>query len=197
MKRWLFILGRQADIAFAELLSVLKTLGVQYKPERAGSHEMIIEVAEATALFLEPQKLLNRLGGCIKIVLLKDRLPLDRADKFGLPLSDLIKGDVLMRNYMPKNGRWTFGFSAYAPDFTVQPRTQLKELLHKIGIKVKSDVKARKRSARFVAVRGKDLALSGVVVRKNGLHKNSGTDIAILIHDRQIERGHTVAVQDF
>lgn len=193
-RRSLFILGRQSDIALAELTSVLKLTSLQYRPERIGSHEFVVET---DGQLEDPQALLNRLGGVIKIAELDDRLPLDRPDKFGQPVSELLKGDVLMRTYMPKEGRWTFGFSAYAPDLTTATKPQLKDWLHKIGIKAKSDAKSRKRSARFVAARGNDLALTSVVVRGNKLLPPSGTDIILLIHGRQVERGKTVAVQDF
>jgi len=193
-RRYLFVLGRQSDIALAELTSVLKLTSLQYRPDRIGSHEFVVET---DGQIEDPQALLNRLGGVIKIAELDDRLPLDRPDEFGQPVSELLKGDVLMRTYMPPEGRWTFGFSTYAPDFTTTARGQLKDWLHKIGIKAKSDAKSRKRSARFVAARGNDLALTSVVVRGNKLLPPSGTDIIVLIHGRQVERGRTIAVQDF
>ncbi|MFO0702979.1 MAG: hypothetical protein U0514_03970 [Candidatus Andersenbacteria bacterium] len=149
-QRWLFVLGRQSDIALAELTSVLKLRKLQYRPDRIGSHEFVIELESELA---DPQALLNRLGGVIKIAKLDDRLPLDRPEEFGEPVSELLKGDALMRSYLPREGRWTFGFSAYAPDFTPTQRDQLKDLLHKLGIKAKSDAKSRKRSARALSPR--------------------------------------------
>lgn len=193
-QRWLFVLGRQADIALAELTSVLKIERLQYRPDRVGSHELIIET---DAELGDPQALLNKLGGVIKIVKLDDRRPLQHPERFGEPVKELLKGDELMRSYMQPSGRWTFGFSVYAPDYAPVVKDQLRDWVHKIGIKVKMDVKSRKRSARFVAARDKDLALSSVVVRKNGLVSETGTDIVLILHQRNLERGKTVAVQDF
>ncbi len=193
--RFLFILGRQSDLALAEVVSVLKTRQIRYEPFRLASHELILNVESEIS---NPQALLNILGGTIKIVRLDDQLPLRHQTEFKAQVVELLKGDTIAREYADKKeGRWTFGISVYAPLITASTRDNLGQLVHQQGLEIKNYFKARKRSTRYVAVRGNSSDLSSVVVRKNKLLRPDGVEITLLLTNNAIVRGYTVAVQDF
>lgn len=193
--RYLFVLGRQSDLALAEVISALKTRQIRYEPTRLSSHELILNVESEIS---NPQGLLDSLGGTIKIVQLDDQLPLRHQTEFRAQVLELLKGDTIAREYsQQKEGRWTFGISIYAAVVSANIRDNLGQLIHRQGLEIKNYFKARKRSTRFVAVRGNTSDLSSVVVRKNNLLQPAGVEIVLLLTNEAIVRGHTIAVQDF
>lgn len=200
--RWLFILGRQADIAAAEVAAALKNQHIQYTPQRAGRHELIIKT---DADLGDPQVLLNRLGGTIKIIKIDAEVPLAKTSEFKEALNELLKTEKLVQAYQDPNARkqkerWTFGISThttYVAKFSKKNERELSRVVHNLGLKIKSDLKSLKRSARFVAARGRKMDLSSVVVRKNKLLGASGAEIVLLMLKDRILRGRTLAVQDF
>jgi tRNA G10 N-methylase Trm11 len=198
-KRWLFILGRQSDLALAELISVLKNKKIPYSTQRLGRETVLIE---SDADLGDPQALLNRLGGTIKIVEMDASAPLKDAKRFAPVIEEILSGDSLMTTYAEPTGRWTFGFSVYADSLDTTTQTQLAKFLHNHGITVKEYAKSRKRSSRFVSVRhpkkgGGNLALTSVVVRKNKLLPPSGAEVVVVFAKNEALRGRTIAVQDF
>ncbi len=197
MNHWLFILGRQAELSAAEIVSVLKRGKIQYSPTRLGKNELIIATEDDLG---DPQTLLNGLGGTIKIVKLDDQAPLKDPTKFKDVFQELLKTDLLVKLYgneTKKKGRWTFGLSIYAPGIPKKHHKNLSRVVHGIGLKIKTDLKSQNVSSRFVSARGKDLSLSSVVVRKNKLNKENGSDIVLMAAGNSVWRGQTVAVQDF
>ncbi len=197
----MFILGRQADIALAELISFLKVRQIQYVPTRVGTNEIIIESSDSLG---ELQQFIDRLGGTIKIVFLDREVPLKNPSNFKEPLSELLKTDEIYKTYQAindrkksKKPRWTFGISVSAPGIKKNYHSELRRVIHGLALKSKKDLKSKNISSRYVAARGKSMNLSSVVVRKNKLNQDGGTDIFILATDGSIYRGKTVAVQDF
>ena len=62
MKEYIFILGREPELSFLEIISYFKAQGVVYK---------VVEYKEEVAIFLlkefEAENLVKRLGGTVKI----------------------------------------------------------------------------------------------------------------------------------
>lgn len=188
MKRWLFVLGRQPAIGLAELLSVLTLEHVQHTSSLIDSHVFMVETDDTKDLAL----LLPRLGGTIKVGVVDAIQPSMRDSR--ATLRELLKSDAVIRDYArAESGRWTFGLSVY----TRGTDPTLARSVHDFGLDLKRYLKSRKRSARFVEPRGKSLALSSVVVRGNGLLKQGGTEVLLILTPTQAYRAHTVAVQDF
>jgi tRNA G10 N-methylase Trm11 len=198
-KRWLFILGRQADLALAELISVIKNKKITYAARRMTRDTVLIEGEFDLG---DPQKLLDTLGGTIKIVEIDGAASVKDPKRFAPVIEELFASDTLMTAYAPPTGRWTFGFSVYSDVLETVTETQLAKYLHNQGIVVKEYAKSRKRSSRFVSVRhpkkgGGNLALTSVVVRKNKLLPPSGTEVVAVVGRSEALRGRTIAVQDF
>jgi tRNA G10 N-methylase Trm11 len=192
-KRLLFVLGRQPDLSVAELVAVFHTHGIRYQATRL---ERTLMLVESESDFGNAQEFLQGLGGTIKIVELDMAVP-SRTQDFSGPLEELLKADGVVRSYASgsKEGRWTFGISFYTPlrgrDLEIAAK-----MVHRHGLTIKTYLKSRKRSSRFVSPRD-GLALSSVAVRKNGLMSKGDAEIVVVTTDRGYERGKTVAVQDF
>jgi tRNA G10 N-methylase Trm11 len=191
-KRLLFVLGHQPDLSVAELVAVLHSQKVRYQAIRLGRTLLLIESEND---FGNAQEFLQGLGGTIKIVELDMAVP-TRAQDFSGPLEELLKADGVVRSYASKEGRWTFGISFYTPLLRGRDLDIAAKMIHRHGLTIKTYLKSRKRSSRFVSPRD-GLALSSVAVRKNGLMSKGDTEIVVVSTDRGYERGKTVAVQDF
>jgi len=192
MKRYLFQLGRQRRLAQAELAAYLQRKHIQYVPTWA--HDVaIIETADDLG---DPQKVLNQLGGTIKIIELESPIPITAS--LSDTIRQLMKATAVTTKYLlSERTRWTYGVSLYAPSIPKSEQRQLITVAKDMGMDLKRYLKSRNIGSRFVAVRGRDAALSSVVVRKNGLLRPENTEIVIYLEEKVAARGKTIAVQDF
>lgn len=192
IRRYFFAFGRNDAISAAELAAVLKQLHITYTPTPLAREGVLIETESEIA---NPQALLDRLGGTVKMCTMDHVAPLQ--SELWSALQALLGSADLMRAYAHgTSGRWTFGISVYGAGHA-NKRDEVRDAIHKAGLTLKNYLKSQKRSARFVAVRGVGQALSSVAVRGNDLLSNRGAEIVLLVTDRQLFRGRTVAVQDY
>ena len=131
----LFLLGRQSDLAMAEIISVLKLKKIQYQPKRLSRHELIILNADHLG---DLRFLLDRLGGVIKIIQLDAEIDLKITREFKDVVTQLLKPDFLMRRYGAKRTRkWNFGISAHTPLLASSDQNKFLRLIHKTGLEIK------------------------------------------------------------
>jgi tRNA G10 N-methylase Trm11 len=165
--RFWFVLGRESLIAASEIDAVLSLKKYDYSTQ-------ILKV-DADC---EPLKLINHLGGTIKIAR-------ELADN--LQENDLKK--IIIEELKTVSGKINFGISFYnTTDIT------LKEIKI-LGLEIKKVLKAGGYSVRYVE--NKEETLSSVTVEKNGL-TNRGREFLIQKNqDNSFSLAKTEAVQPF
>lgn len=171
MNRYLIILGREPELAVAELASVI---------ERDGLACHIIEVTPLWAL-VEGEvsvDLFQTLGGSIKFAQVVGESELT---------SDALVALLTEQLVARPNPRVEFGISWHGD--SRYPRWFMG-----VGLKVKREVKVQAH-VRYVVSR--DPALSSVVVAKNHLLPPAGFEFIIIPHLGKLLISRTLGVQDF
>ena len=171
MNRYLFILGRKADLAFAELQTVLHRISKLQPAIIKKFNETVIVETDST---LDGQELMRSLGGTVKIV------------RLGEPVNSQQFLDYLvniLRNETIGKGKIVFGLSIVGSrdprQIRLIPRT-LKDKLDKEGI-----------PSRYVLPKqGNELTSAQIVLGKV-------TELYLFSHDHILDIGKTIAAQDF
>lgn len=172
--KYFFILGKNNALAIAELNSV-----VSLKNSELLAPDFLVADLEEE---INPNTLINSLGGAIKIGLIRNIIPQQQANKELIP--SLIEM-ATKKQSMSDPGKFNFGFSGYGDDYFNKKD---------IGIKIKNNFNAKKVSSRFVISHEK--TLSSVVITQNKLLKR-GIEIVGIKKEQQIFIGETLAVQPF
>ncbi len=160
-----FILGSHPALSVAELTSRFSIK----KPLRLG------EVLIGDCAIGDPTEAIRTLGGTIKI----GRL-IGRVTPSGL--YDVLVTELLAAE---KSGKFNFGISVYG-------KSSLNT--HKLGLELKTALKAEGVSCRFVTSREK--TLSSVVVEQNKLVAG-GRELVVIVDNGQAHVGVTESVQPF
>jgi len=171
VNRYLFILGRKADLAFAELQTVLHRISKLQPAIIKKFSETVIVETDST---LDGQELMRSLGGTVKIV------------RLGEPVNSQQFLDYLvniLRNETIGKGKIVFGLSIVGSrdprQIRLIPRT-LKDKLDKEGI-----------PSRYVLPKeGSELTSAQIVLGKV-------TELYLFSHDHILDIGKTIAAQDF
>ncbi|MFH0951397.1 MAG: DNA methyltransferase [bacterium] len=163
-----FVLGNHPEISLAEILAVLGP--VEY---RLINHQILLITKDLT---IEPQILIRRLGGTIKLGQIKQTIKQWQPQTVGPIVADLLT------DYQ---GKVKFGFSVYG-------HTKLN--LKPLAMELKKELKTKSLNSRWVTSR--DQALSSVVVEQNKLIEQ-GADIVIIKDNDSYLIGKTWAVQAF
>jgi tRNA G10 N-methylase Trm11 len=171
--KYFFVLGSNAALSVAELQAVQPLTNWQLLAAD-------FLVAESDQEF-NTARLITRLGGTIKIGLIREELPSSRA----ADLLKIIQDLAAAKQAGSAGGKFNFGFSDYG-----QQTFNKKDL----GAKLKKYFSEQKISSRFVVSREK--TLSSVVVAQNKL-LTRGLEIVLAAADGQILIGETSAVQPF
>ena len=169
-----FVLGRESLIAAAEIDAVLSLKKYDYSL-------LILKTEVNPDNTFEPKKLIDRLGGTIKIA---------RELASGIKESELEK--VIIENLKTVSGKINFGISIYSFDEDAAGNLKLAE---NFGKKIKKTLKEEGFSVRYVE--NKEAVLSSVTVTKNGL---AGRGREFLIQrnpDNTFSVAQTEAVQPF
>jgi tRNA G10 N-methylase Trm11 len=162
---YFFILGNHPELSTAEL-----TASLDFK-----SFKVLDNVLLGKLDSLKSQEVISRLGGTIKIGRLFGKVN-RRA------LYDKLLGELLLA---PKTSKFNFGLSLYG---------KAKLNTYKLGLDLKSALKAQGVSCRLVVSREKNL--SSVVVEQNKL-VSSGRELVIMVEGYDLWLGITEAVQPF
>ncbi len=162
-----FVLGRESLIAAAEIDAVLSfDKNYQYTP-------LILK----TASEIDTSKLINRLGGTIKI-----------AKELAGSVNEEKLKNIIIKELKNVKGKINFGLSFYSSPIT------LKEI-KSFGLEIKKVLKAEGYSVRYVE--NKEEALSSVTVEKNGL-TNRGREFLIQKNQHNTySLAQTKAIQPF
>jgi len=166
----LFILGREQAISAEELYAVF---GLD-KVEVLNSSCCLVQSQD------QPEELIKRLGGTVKIV----------AYSGSVPRIEELTADQWLKLLKPlglkASGKFTFGVSSYG-------WKQISNRWFKLGLEVKKLLGQSGISARFVT--SKEDTLSSVIVAKNKL---LGSELIVIkADDQKIHYGLTQAVQPF
>lgn len=175
--QYAFILGNTPKLSVAEIISSVKNSTIKKQTEQVA----IVE----TAVELDCQKLIIKLGGTVKIAALTP-LP---------PLQLIGEGET-------EGVRIKFGFSFYSLDPIIKPSYlfNLKQKYRRQGLDLKKKLRREKKRAELIE--SKDIALSSVIISKEKC-----TDILILVDkpststvlgkDKKETYAKTLAVQPF
>lgn len=164
-----FILGSNPALSLAELTAIFGTEDIMIINEQVALLE--------TSLILEPEKLIRKLGGIIKIGLIVEEI------EKPAPLAILEAAKKLLK---PKEGKFKFGVSVYGKGKSINSKF--------LGMELKKFLQEQGTSVRWVT--SNEPTLSSVVVEQNGLLKN-GLELVLLFHEGQVALGQTLVVQPF
>ncbi len=155
---YFFILGRQAEISVAEILAIFP----KSSSRLAGPEVLLMEADN-----LDPQKLIRRMGGIIKIGEIINDTPIN-----------------IIRNSSAEK-KIKFGFSNYG-----DKKIEIK----KMALTIKTTLKEEGLNCRWVESR--EAKLSSVIVEQNKL-VDEGADICFISDQNKNLIGRTLAVQAF
>jgi len=172
--KYYFILGNNTALAIAELNALLNLKN----PQLLALDFLMAEIEEES----NPEKIISRLGGTIKIGLIRDILTKGASQN---QINEVAIKIAANRQKKSDPGKFNFGFSVYGDG-----EFNKKDL----GIKIKNYFSSQQLSSRFVISR--ERTLSSVVITQNKLLKR-GVEIVGLKKDGQVFIGETLAVQPF
>lgn len=176
MSEYLSILGREPELAVAELEAV-------FLPHSR------VTVISPQAVLLETTKdlsgrFIDRLGGTVKISEVVTRLP---GTKGALQkTTEWLTAERLIK-LMPENGR-DVGFSIYGVSAAERGR------FRGLGLELKKQLREHGRAIRIVTSR--EPQLSAVTVQRQGLIKH-GIEILVIQGETEVVMAKTLAVQDY
>jgi len=171
--KYFFVLGTNTALSVAELAAA-----VDLKKVKLLAADFLIW---ETSTEINPEALMKRLGGVIKIGEIKEEVPEGNEERLLKTLTDLAK----VKKYQSKEGKFNFGFSDYGKfQFNKQ----------NLGLKLKKYFSKENISSRFVISREKNL--SSVVITQNKLIVR-GIEFVLLKEGTTIYIGETLSVQPF
>ena len=172
--KYFFVLGSNPALSIAEINA---TIGLKEAELVAPDFLIINSDTE-----INPASLVTRLGGVIKIgVIKKELLIAVKQPELVLQVCQIAQ----IKQALTPVGKFNFGFSDYGSyQFNKQD----------LGIKLKNYFKTKNISSRFVISREKNL--SSVIVEQNKLLKR-GIEIVLGRNEKNIFLGETMAVQPF
>ena len=172
--KYFFVLGNNPALSIAELNTV-----VDLKEAKLLAPDFLITAGDTE---INPHSLIARLGGVIKIGIIRKELS---ASVKQLELALQVCQIAHTKQGATPEGKFNFGFSDYGlHQFNKQD----------LGIKLKNYFKTKNISSRFVVSREKNL--SSVIVEQNKLLKR-GIEIVLAKNDSHVYLGETLAVQPF
>lgn len=171
--KYFFVLGTNTALSIAELAAVLDLK----KTNLVASDFLIWE----TDTEINPETLISRLGGIIKIGIIKEEIADSDYEKLLKAIYDIAS----IKKYQSREGKFNFGFSDYGK-FQFNKKD--------FGLKLKKYFSTEKISSRFVISREK--TLSSVVVAQNKLITR-GIEFVLTKDENKILIGETLAVQPF
>ncbi|MFA5075898.1 MAG: DNA methyltransferase [Patescibacteria group bacterium] len=168
-----FILGKNPTLSTLEITAWLKKEKWEFKINQNSAEVLLMEIKTP----FEPAKLLDQLGGTIKIGRVLTEAEINK-----------ITPELIASQLTPVAGKFHFGFSTY---------TLAKSNFHlpkNFGLEVKRLLKEKNISCRLVTSKEKNL--SSVVVQTNNLLKN-GAEICLLTDWDKVYIGQTLTIQKF
>lgn len=169
MRDYLIILGREPELAVAEISSATRRFVLPWQWQHI-EHEVAIGQGDMSERFL------SSLAGTIKAAEVIGRIKPSK--------DNLIE---FVNKYLLNSGRCEFGFSWYG--------SKSPSWLTAAGLTIKNRLKNEDRHVRYVTSRTS--TLSSVVVEKNKLLPPNGYEFLLFLKGDQLIIGRTIWVQDF
>lgn len=157
----------------AELCSVFDCRNLEY----GGGDAAFLESEEQ----INADKTIQRLGGTIKIGIVKEKSSIENKKEIENKIIDII-----FSKSQDFKGKFKFGISQYGKKRIVD--------IKKAGMEIKNGLKDGNISSRMVT--GRDKSLSSVIVEQNKLI-GRGVEVVLMKKDGEILIGETLAVQPF
>lgn len=180
MERYSFILGNNPILSIAEIFNREQAQGVDFRIIDLTRKALVVEVPKP----INVENWQRGLGGTIKIGTVSAEF------RSVAEIIAALNADYLTEHLFPRDSeRSVFGFSLYG-DVLWRYYSEFGQL----GLKLKQELKAKRRKGRFVAAT--DGALSSVQVVKNKIIK-TGADIIIVSGLHGLYLGRAQTVQDF
>ncbi len=170
--KYFFVLGTNTNLSLAELAAVL-----DLKKTWLISGDFLLWETETE---INPENLIKRLGGVIKIGKIVEEIARDDKN-----IVETLAKIVLNKQNNENSGKFNFGFSDYG---------KLSLNKRDLGMKLKKKLSELEISSRFVVSREK--TLSSVVVEQNKLLRR-GVELVFVEIQGEILIGETLAVQPF
>jgi len=184
-----FVLGRVYTLSLAELLEVLKNLGVKFSVTVCSPEILVIETAAA----LNAEKLQANLGGVIKIIRIFDVFQKKGKEYPSQVLETYFTFKKIKSQYFTDyTGKKQFGVSVYSLDPTVRFRDENQRL----AFMIKKTLQAESQSVRAVIPQAPAQSLSSVLVGENHLLQK-GAEIVVISGSQKLFVGKTLTVQNY
>ena len=192
MTRYFFILGRDPTLSLAEVIAVFTHKKIKYQIFSTSNEVAIIDVESNDGYISD---LMKTFGGIIKIGKIINGINLDESEE---KFQKVFSADNLTKNFLPSTGgvgrKLHLGISLYDGGGEKIYLDSLFSKLKSLNILAKENLKEGGVKVGFVKV--KEIVLSSVSVVKNDLLKK-GTEIVLVLSQKVIWVGKTLAVQEF
>jgi tRNA G10 N-methylase Trm11 len=176
-------------LSLAELLEVLKNLGVAYKIIVSSNEVIVIETEAA----LDCEKLQVKLGGVIKIIKIFDTFQKKGKEYPSQVLESYFTFKNIKSQYFTEyTGKKQFGVSVYSLD----PLVRFREENQRIAFMIKKILQAESQSVRAVLPQLPAQTLSSVLVGENHLLQK-GAEIVVISGTQKLFVGKTMTVQNY
>ena len=190
MYEYFFVLGKNPSLSASEIIYVLKKLKINFNLLNTSDEIMIISTQDALAQMIS--RLIQTLGGTVKIGQIIDEVKLDESEtKF----QQIFTSHNLLNKYFPqKKRKLHLGISLYNAGGNADYLQRLSKQLKNFCLIMKSNLQEAGKKVGFVRI--KERQLSSVSVCKNQL-LGQGVEIILILTDKSILAGKTLAVQEF
>lgn len=183
-----FVLGRVFTLSLAELLEVLKNMGVTYRIMVCSPEVIVIETPDN----LNAEKLQARLGGVIKIIKIFDTFQKKGKEYPSQVLEAYFNFKKINQFFTEYTGKKQFGVSVYSLD----PAVRFREENQRIAFLIKKILQEQGVSVRAVLPQFPAQNLSSVLVGENMLLQK-GAEIVVISGTQRLFVGKTLTVQNY
>lgn len=187
MHKYFFVLGNNHSLSKIEILILLKNSLIDPKIIASSSEILIIE----TSCEINPNDLINKLGGTIKIGEIIDNF---RVEKFFETNEEILTDiNLLSKLFDPELDKLTFGISVYNAGSRVSTIQKIYPKVMKSLPKIKHFLQSSYKTNFF---KSHERFISSVSVEKNRL-LTDGFELVICVGEETVYLGKSLVVQDF
>jgi tRNA G10 N-methylase Trm11 len=183
-----FVLGRVFTLSLAELLEVLKNMGIVFQIRVCSPEVLVIE----TEAQLNAEKLQAKLGGVIKIVKIFDTFQKKGKEYPSQVLETYFTFKRINQFFTDYSGKKQFGVSVYSLD----PAVRFREENQRLAFLIKKVLQEQSVSVRAVLPQFPAQNLSSVLVGENMLLQK-GAEIVVISGTQRLFVGKTLSVQNY
>ena len=187
MDSYFFVLGRYPSLSTAEILSVLRLLGINFNVTHQSSEITTITVSQK----INQGHIINTLGGTVKIGQVFGQASFDQDESQFLKYFD---SQFLKENLLPPNvNKIHFAISIYDAGAGPKITDKISQKLTFLNKNLKEKLMEAGFKAGFLRIKGR--SISSVSFYKNQL-LNKGFELVLLVAPDKIILGKTLNIQD-